>query len=208
MKFLFDLFPVILFFVAFKYGEVQRETAAAALNTLAISLGFPGGFDLTQAPLLLATVVVIIATFMQIAWVKWRHGKVDTMLWISLALIVTLGGMTLYFHDERFIKWKPTALYWAFAVTLLAAQGLFGSNLLKKYMADKIHLPDDLWARVNLSWAAFFVVMGALNLWVAFSFTTETWVNFKLFGSIGCMVLFVAAQSIWLARKVMPQGLR
>ncbi len=172
MKLLFDLFPVILFFVAYKFADIY-----------------------------VATAVAIGATVAQIAWVWFRHRKVDTMLWVSLGLIAVLGGMTLLLRDETFIKWKPTLLYWAFALVLLSSATLFGKNLIRVMMAAaQIEAPDPVWTRLNLAWAAFFVFMGAANLYIAQNFSTDFWVNFKLFGSMGLMLVFVLAQGFWLSR--------
>jgi intracellular septation protein len=197
MKFLFDLFPIILFFAAFKFGDANPDTAAAWLGALGIVLdngAKPGVF--------LATVVAIAATFGQIAWVKLRHGKVDKMLWISLGIIVVFGGATLLLHDETFIKWKPTVLYWLFATVLVASATLFRKNLIKAMMEKQVALPEPVWSRLNLSWATFFAVMGFANLYVAFNFSTDAWVNFKLFGTMGLMLVFVVLQGLLLARYV------
>ncbi|MEW5905066.1 MAG: septation protein A [Pseudomonadota bacterium] len=173
MKLLFDLFPVILFFVVFKLAGVFAATAAA-----------------------------IGATFVQVAWVKYRHGKVDTMLWVSLGIITVFGGATLLLHDETFIKWKPTVLYWFFAATLLGASVLFRKNLMRSLLQEKMKLPDTVWHRLNLSWSAFFALLGLLNLYVAYNFSTEAWVNFKLFGATGIMLVFILAQAALLAKHV------
>jgi intracellular septation protein len=199
MKFLFDMFPVILFFITFKFAEGQKEGAAGILDNLFSGIGLTD-FPVDQAPILLATVVVIVATFAQIAWVWWRHGKVDKMLWISLGLIVVLGGMTIAFRDETFIKWKPTVLYWIFALVLLVSAAAFGKNLIRAMLEAQIDAPDHIWARLNLAWAVFFAAMGAANLFVALSFPTDIWVNFKLFGTMGLMLVFILAQGIWLNR--------
>jgi intracellular septation protein len=199
MKFLFDLFPVILFFATFKFAEGHKEGAAGVLDDLFGRIGLTN-FPLDQAPILLATVVVIVATFAQIAWVWWRHGKVDKMLWISLGLIVILGGMTIAFRDETFIKWKPTVLYWIFALVLLVSAAAFGKNLIRAMLEAQIEAPDHIWARLNLAWILFFVAMGAANLFVALSFPTDIWVNFKLFGTMGLMLAFILAQGFWLNR--------
>jgi intracellular septation protein len=122
------------------------------------------------------------------------------MLWISLAIIVVFGGATIWFHDEQFIKLKPTVLYWAFALALLGAQGVFRKNLIRVMMGKQLSLPDQVWTRLNLAWGLFFVVMGAVNLYVAFSFPLEFWVSFKLFGFLGLMIAFVIAQSFYLSR--------
>jgi intracellular septation protein len=204
MKMLFDLFPVILFFIAFKVSEGRKEATAELLNGLFGSVGLAGAFAPDQAPILLATVVVILATCGQIAWVWLRHGKVDNMLWVSLALVVVLGGMTLVLRDEGFIKWKPTILYWVFALTLLVSATLFGKNLIRSMLAAQIEVPDAVWTKLNLVWAAFFVFMGAANLYIARSFPTDIWVNFKLFGGMGLMLVFMIAQGFWLSRH-MPE---
>ena len=177
MKFLFDIFPVILFFVAYKVADIY-----------------------------IATAVAIAATFAQIGWVWLRKRKVDTMLWVSLVIIVVFGGATLALHDETFIKWKPTVLYWLFGVALVVADRMFGKNLIRAMMGTQIELPDPIWAKLNLSWCLFFIVMGVLNLYVAYSFSTDTWVNFKLFGGTGLMLVFVLAQAVVLSRFVEDKG--
>jgi intracellular septation protein len=173
MKLLFDLFPVILFFVTFKFAGVFTATAVA-----------------------------IAATFVQVGWVKYRHGKVDTMLWVSLGIISVFGGATLLLHDETFIKWKPTVLYWFFAVALLLAPVLFKKNLMRALLQEKIALPAPAWSQLNLAWSAFFAVLGVVNLYVAFNYSTDAWVNFKLFGATGMMFAFVLLQSLWLSKYV------
>jgi intracellular septation protein len=197
MKLLFDLFPVILFFATFKYSEKNPEAAAGWMNAL---LG--GTVDLKQAPILLATVVVIAATVAQIAWVHFRHGRVDKMLWVSLGLVVVFGGLTLVFQDETFIKWKPTILYWVFAGSLAFAALVLRKNPVRAMLGEQLTLPDAVWTRVNFSWVAFFLFMGALNLFVAFNFPTDTWVNFKLFGGMGLLLLFVLGQGLLLSKYV------
>ena len=176
MKFLFDLFPVVLFFIAFKLQGIY-----------------------------VATAVAIAATFVQIGWVWFKHRKVDTMLWVSLAVIVVFGGATLLLHDETFIKWKPSVLYWLFGGVLLGAQVLFGKNLIRSLMGKEISLPDAVWSRLNLSWVGFFAAMGVLNLLIAFNFDTDTWVNFKVFGGLGLTLAFVILQGLALARFMQPE---
>ena len=175
MKFLFDLFPVILFFIAFKYGDI-----------------------------FVATGVAIAATFVQIGWVWFRHRKVDNMLWVSLGIITVFGGMTLVFHDETFIKWKPTVLYWAFALTLIVSALVFRKNLIRTLLTEQMKLPEVVWDQLNWSWAGFFVFMGFANLAVAFAFnfSTDDWVNFKLFGGVGLMLVFVIAQGLVLSKYI------
>ncbi len=198
MKLLFDLFPVILFFASFKYSEKNPELAASWVGTLLGS----AAVDIKQAPILLATVVVIVATIAQIVWVRIRHGKVDKMLWISLALVVVFGGMTLVFQNEAFIKWKPTILYWVFAASMAFSAIILKKNPIKSMLGEQLTLPEPVWGRLNLSWIAFFAIMGVINLIVAFNFPTDTWVNFKLFGGMGLMLLFVLGQGVLLSKYV------
>jgi intracellular septation protein len=202
MKILFDFLPIALFFGMFKYAEGNKDWAA---GTATEWLGFMvsgGVVGPSEAPVLLATVVVIIATLAQILWLKVRGKKVDTMLWVSLGLVTVLGGATIYFHSENFIKWKPTVLYWVMGGALLFGQLVLKKNGIKSLMGSQMTLPDAVWRVVNLSWVGFFAVMGLLNLWVAFTFSTGTWVNFKLFGGLGLMLLFVLVQAVYLNKHI------
>jgi intracellular septation protein len=170
MKFLFDIFPVILFFAAFKAFGIY-----------------------------IATGVAIAATALQIAWVWLKHRKVENMQWISLALIAVFGGATLLLQDETFIKWKPTVLYWLFAAVLTVSELFLRKNLIRSMMDKQVSAPDAVWKKLLIGWIVFFVVMGILNLYVAFGYSTDTWVSFKLFGGIGLMLLFVLGQAFVLA---------
>jgi intracellular septation protein len=202
MKILFDFLPIALFFGMFKYAEGNKDWAA---NTATEWLGFMvsgGVVGPAEAPVLLATVVVIVATLLQILWLKARGRKVDTMLWVSLGLVTALGGATIYFHSENFIKWKPTVLYWVMGGALLFGQLVLKKNGIKSLMGAQMALPDAVWRTVNFSWIAFFTLMGFLNLWVAFNFSTSTWVNFKLFGGLGLMLVFVLVQAAFLNKHI------
>ncbi len=171
MKFLFDIFPVVVFFAAFKFYGIY-----------------------------IATAVAIGATCVQVGWTWLRHRKVDNMLWASLAIIVVFGGATLLLQDETFIKWKPTVLYWLFALVLLGAQLLFRKNLIRAMMGAQMTLPEAVWHKLSLSWVGFFAFMGVANLYVAYSFSTDAWVNFKLFGGIGLLLAFAFGQALMLSR--------
>jgi len=206
MKFLFDMFPVILFFGVFKWGEGHAEAAQSLVGQYLSGLVSGGSVGPEQAPILLATAVAIIATIAQIGFLLARGRKVDAMLWVSLAIIVVFGGATIYFHNEAFIKWKPTVLYWVFAIVLVGAQWLLDKNLIRLMMKAQIDLPDPIWTRLNLAWAAFFAVMGLINLYIAFNFPTSTWVNFKLFGFMGLMIAFVVAQTMFLSKYIKDAG--
>ena len=174
MKFLFDLFPVILFFVAFKFTDI-----------------------------FVATAVAMAATALLIGWSLWRRHKVSKMQWASLVIIGVFGGATLLLHDETFIKWKPTVLYWLAGTTFLVALA-FGKNLVKSVMSEGLELPEPVWFKLCVAWGVFFLFKGALNLYIAYTFPTDFWVSFKLFGGMGLMIAFVIAQALWIARHV-PQ---
>jgi intracellular septation protein len=200
MKFLFDLFPVILFFAMFKWGEGHPDAAQALAQQYLGSLVSGGMASPAQAPIMLATAIAIVATFGQISWLLLRKQKVDAMLWVSLIIITVFGGATIYFHNETFIKWKPTVLYWCFGAALLVSQVLLGKNLIRLMMEKQVSLPDAVWQRLSLAWAAFFGAMGLVNLYVAYNFSTAAWVNFKLFGFTGLMFAFIIVQSVFLSK--------
>lgn len=174
LKFLFDFFPVILFFVAYKVADI-----------------------------FVATGVAIAASIAQIAWVLVRRHKVTNMQWMGLVIIVLFGGATLLLRDETFIKWKPTVLYWLAGAVFLGALA-FRTNLVKAVMSEGIELPEVIWTKLAIAWGVFFLFKGSLNLWVAYTFPTDVWVNFKLFGGMGLMLAFVIAQALWLSRH-MPE---
>ncbi len=177
MKFLFDLFPIILFFVAFKFADIYT-----------------------------ATIVAMVATIGQILWVYYRHRKIDAMQWISLVMIIVFGSLTIFLHDKTFIQLKPTALYWLFSGALFISAQFFKKNWIQVLMGKQVMLKESsahlVWHRLNLAWAIFFFLMGAINLYIAFEYSEEAWVNFKLFGSTGLLLVFVVIQGIWLSRHM------
>ena len=171
MKLLLDFFPIALFFIVFKaYG------------------------------IFAATAIAIVATVMQIAWMRYKNGRVDTMQWISLGVIVVFGGATLLTQDETFIKWKPSVLYWLMCTTLWVGYFIFKRNFIQSLMGAQIELPQEVWGRLLHSWATFFMLMGFINIWVAYNFDTDTWVSYKLFGGLGLMLVFVVLQGLFLSR--------
>lgn len=173
MKLLFDFFPLALFFAAWSLYDIFVATATA-----------------------------IVATVVQVVWSWLRHRRVDNVLWMTLAIMVVFGGATLISRDPLFIKLKPTVLYWLFAVILTGAQLFFRKNLIRALMEKQMSLPDAVWIKVNASWIGFFAVMGLLNLYVAYAYSEAIWVQFKVFGGIGIMLVFVVAQALVLARHV------
>ncbi len=172
MQFLFDLLPVIAFFVAYKLADIY-----------------------------VATAVLIVGVLLQTA-VSWiRHRKVSPMLLTSAVLVLVFGGLTLLIHDAVFIKWKPTIVNWLFAAAFLVSQYLKGPTLVQRLMGANVEMPPADWRLLNLAWVGFFIFAGALNLWVAFRFDEATWVNFKLFGLMGLTLVFALVQGIWISRR-------
>lgn len=174
MQFLVDYFPLLLFFAAFKLWDIY-----------------------------VATGVAIVASVAQIVYFRWRRGKVEIVHWLSLAIIAVFGGATLLLHDETFIKWKPTVLYWLFAAILAVGRLGFRRNLIGALLKE-ITLPDPVWARVTWIWVAFLLAMGAVNLYVATHYSTATWVNFKVWGA---MVLFflLAVGTVASVARYLPE---
>jgi len=170
LKFLFDLFPVILFFIAFKFADI-----------------------------FVATGVAIAATIVQIGYTLVRGRKVSGMQWTGLGVIVIFGGATLILRDETFIKWKPTVLYWTAGAAFLIGLAM-KKNLVKSVLGEELALPEPVWFKLCIAWGLFFLFKGALNLWVAYTFSTETWVTFKVFGGFGLMFLFMIAQGLWIMK--------
>ncbi|MEO7497093.1 MAG: septation protein A [Massilia sp.] len=209
MKFLFDLFPVVLFFAVFRWGEGHKEASAALLAQYLGGIIAGGAVTLSQAPIVLATVVGIVATVLQIGYLLVRGRKVDGMLWISLGIISIMGGLTIYFHNPDFMKWKPTILYWVFAAVLLISQLVYKKNLMRKVMEETVKLPDAVWTRVSLAWISFFIAMGLLNLFVAFVLfkgNDSAWVNFKLFGATGIFFVFIVGQTLMLSKYMKEEA--
>lgn len=173
MKMLVDFLPIIVFFAVFKLVDIYWATAAA-----------------------------IAATVLQLAWLKLTGKKIEMMNWLSLALISVFGGATLLLRDESFIKWKPTILYWAFALVLAGSAALRKKNLVRAMLGDKVELPAPIWANLNRLWVAFFIAMGAANIVIASRYPTDVWVNFKMWGSLGLTLLFMIGQGVYLSRHV------
>lgn len=173
MKLLFDFLPVLIFFLTFKLYGIYA-----------------------------ATVFAILASFLQVSihWLKYK--QFEKMHVITFVLILTLGGATLFFHDPLFIKWKPTGIYWISAIIFLGSQFVGNKTIVQKMMENNITLPTFIWSRLNFAWAVFFVLMGTLNIYIAYNYETNTWVNFKFFGGLGLTVVFVVIQSVYLAKYI------
>jgi intracellular septation protein len=206
MRFFLDFLPIILFFGTFKLADAHAD-AAARFATDHLGFAVSGGVvGAAEAPVLLATVVVIAATLLQVALLLAARRKVDTMLWVTFALVTVLGGATIWFHNPTFIKWKPSVLYWTMGLAFWASQAFFDKNILKSLVGEHLVLPAPIWQRLNLAWIVFFAVLGVLNLYVAYNFSTSTWASFKVFGLTGLAIVFMVAQGAWVARHVEDDG--
>lgn len=187
MKFFYDLFPLLLFFAAFKFYDIYAATAVA-----------------------------IAASFAQVGYFWFRHHRVETMHVVTLAVIAVFGSLTLLLHDDTFIKWKPTLVYWILGALVLASQWFGRKTIVERMMSAQIALPAQVWKRLNLSWGVFFAALGAVNLYVAFYYGLELdaetrqgiWVNFKVFGLLGITLLFVVVQAFFMAKHIQdkPEG--
>lgn len=200
MKLILDFLPIVLFFGVFKVAQGRPDEAAAYATEHFGMLVSGGVVSAAQAPVLLATLVVILATVAQVLILKLRGQPVEKMVWLSLVLVVVFGGATIWFQNETFIKWKPSILYWAMGLVFWLSQAIWGKNLLKAAMGQQIQLPAVAWRQLNLMWIGFFAFMGLANLYVAYSFSTEVWVDFKLFGGLGFMLVFLVVQAVFLNR--------
>lgn len=200
MKLLFDLFPVLLFFLTYKLSAIHPE-AAAHLGTQWLGWMVSGGtIGTREAGILWATLVTISATFLQVAYLLIRGRRIEPMLWISLAIVSIFGGATIWLHNEVFIKWKPTVLYWFFATALLFAHVVLKRNLVRRLLGTQITLPEKTWSHMLVGWVAFFLLMGGLNVYVAHHYSTNVWVDFKLFGLTGCTLAFIVLQALLISR--------
>lgn len=205
MKLLFDFFPLLLFFIVFK-GADGHADAAATFATEHFGFLVSGGVVGAQvAPVLLATLATMVATLMQVALLKLRGKKIDLMLWINLVVIVTLGAATVWFHNETFIKWKPTGVYWCMALALWISQAWFGKNLIQAALSANMTVPEAIWLRLNRVSVLFFAAMGVVNLYVAYNFSTSTWANFKVFGMTSLMFAFMVALLLYASKYMPPE---
>lgn len=173
MKLLFDFFPIIIFFIVYKFFGIFAATAVA-----------------------------MVVSALQLAFVWWKERRVEMTYLVTFVLILLLGGATLFFHNPMFIKWKPTAIYWVLALFFIGSEFVGKEPIIKRLLGKKISLPRLVWYRLNRAWTIFFALIGAVNIFVVYNFSTDAWVNFKLFGVLGLMLVFVVLQSIYLARHV------
>jgi len=173
MKFLADFFPILIFFAAYKLADIY-----------------------------VATAVFIVSSLVQVTWQRWRHGRVQGMHLVTLGVALVFGGLTLVLHDPLFVKWKPTVVNGLFAVAFLGSRFIGERTLLERMLGEAITLPARIWHRLNIAWVIFFLSTALLNIYVAYNFPEDFWVNFKVFGLLGLTFVFVIAQSFYMARHI------
>lgn len=173
MKFLFDFFPILLFFIAYKVFDIY-----------------------------VATAVAIVSSFIQVGWFWLQYRRVEKMHVITLVMITLLGGATLVLQDDTFIKWKVTVVQWAFGIAFLGSQFIGKKPIIQRMMEASVELSREVWTRLNIAWSIFFIATGFLNLYVAYNFDTDTWVNFKMFGMLGLTFLFILGQAFFIGRYI------
>ena len=204
MKLLFDLLPVFIFFGAVRVAKYWPDATVALVTGWLGTLGGSGDEQLDLAALIVASLCGIVASVAQIVYLLARKMPIKPPVWISAVLIVIFGGLTIWLHNAWFIKWKPSILYWVFAVMLLGGRWIWKRNLLGALLSEELNLPAPVWDRLMYAWAAFFLVLGAANILVAYSWSTDAWVNFKSFGLLGLTLLFSIASGFYMSRYLDP----
>lgn len=176
MKFLFDFFPIIVFYIAYKMHDIFVATGA-----------------------------IIVATILQVSYTWLRHKRVEKMHVITLLLVVVFGGATIYLHDPEFIKWKVSIVNWLFALVFLGSEFIGEHNIIKRMMQQSITIPEVIWKRLNLGWVGFFTFSGFLNLYIFKNFEESVWVDFKVYGLLGLTIVFVILQAFYLSRHIVQE---
>jgi intracellular septation protein len=205
MKFLFDLFPVLVFFAAYRIAALDQEAAAASATHFFGWMASSGVISPHNGPTTWATIATVISTVSQITWLKLRKKHIDMMLIITFVVVVTLGSATVWFQNDTFIRVKPTVVYWVMALAFIVAEWVFKKNLARAALGKAMQLPDPVWRKLLLAWIVFFIFLGALNLYVALNYSMETWVNFKLFGVLGLPFVFAIVQTLMIAKYILPE---
>ncbi|WP_299871282.1 septation protein A [uncultured Cocleimonas sp.] len=201
MKFLIDFFPVVLFFIGYKFfGDLPPQWIEMANQLPFVSIS-P---DEPKDAIYFATVLIILSTIVQNIVHRLVFKKLEKMHLISLAILIAFGTLTLAFKDPLFIKWKVSIFNWVFALVIIGSQFVGSKSLIERMMAQAIDVPKLIWKRVNLSWGVFFALVGFVNIYVAYNYSEDTWVDFKMFGVLGMTFVFMIAQGVYLAKHATP----
>ncbi len=201
MKFLFDLFPVLLFFLSYNRAQQHPEQAHQLANQVLGGLTSGSAISLQMAPIIIATAIAVVASVAQIAYLLLRRKKVDIMLWVSFSIVTVFGGLTIYLQNDTFVKLKVTIIYWLFASGFLFSHYVLKKNFLKMSMGKEINMPDQAWTQLNFIWIGYFALMGAANLYVALNYAQATWVSYKFY-SLFSLPVFLIAQSFLLVKYI------
>lgn len=204
MKFLADFLPILLFFIAFKWAGAHPEQTQELMGPVLSSIS-TAAVNPHLLPILLATSTAILITSIQILIQKCLGRKIETMQWVGLVLISVLGGLTLIFQNDTFIKWKPTVLYFATALGFAIAHAM-KRNPIELMMKGQIELPKSVWNNLLWAWVFFFCIMAVTNIMVAYTFSTDVWVDFKFFGSLGATLMFVLGQGVYISKHMKSSG--
>ncbi|MBT3723007.1 MAG: septation protein A [Gammaproteobacteria bacterium] len=205
MKQLFDFFPILLFFIIYKFFLDLPDELILSINNIFPFMNMQPGES--KHAIYLATLTAILATIVQVMLTVAMTKRVEKMHIITLVLLLVFGGATLYFKDPLFIKWKPTAINWLFAAVFFGSQFIGNKPLVQRMMGHALEIDDpQVWKKLNLAWIGFFIFSGVANLVVAFNFSEDIWVDFKLFGLMGFTLIFVIGQSFYLARYLPQEG--
>jgi len=173
MKQLLEFIPVILFFITYKLYDIYTATA-----------------------------VIIVATIIQVTITWFKYKKVEPMQWITLGLIVVMGGATIYLQNEQFIKWKLTVIEWLFGLAFLGSQFFAKKTFVERMMGANLELPTPVWKKLNFAWATFFISVGFINIYVMQNYNTDDWVTFKTFGVPGLMLIFIVIQMLFIYKHI------
>ncbi len=206
LNLLLDLLPLVVFYAVFRIAKSMPDATVAFVATWIGTVNAGPDLRIEMSAVIVATACAIVAALIQIGWLLARRRTVKPTVWISAALIVIFGGLTVWLRNEWFIKWKPSVLYWIFAALLLGGKLLWDRNLLGMLLSKELVLPARIWDRLLYAWAAFFALLGAANLLVAYGASTDTWVNFKTFGLLGLTLAFSIGTGLYMARYLAPDG--
>lgn len=177
MKLFLDFLPIVIFFATYKFTD----------------------------DIIIATAALIPATILAIAYSWFKERKIEKMQLATLVLVILMGGATVIFQNEVFIKWKPSVVNWLFAFVFIGSHFIGEKTIIERIMGAQLELEKKIWTNLSVAWISFFTLIGIINLYVAFNYSNDIWVNFKLFGMLTLTILFIVAQGIYISLKSKPE---